>query len=93
MTFVALALMIILSAVAFNVAAKAAGSAGTKPQTSANSKERPSVINKLIRVPLTRQATDYTCGAAALQSVFGYGHKARSGLQSRRYQSHEIMHG
>ncbi|HEY9790764.1 MAG TPA: C39 family peptidase [Candidatus Obscuribacterales bacterium] len=27
---------------------------------------------KLIRVPLARQATDYTCGAAAMQSVLGY---------------------
>jgi predicted double-glycine peptidase len=27
---------------------------------------------KLIKVPLTRQATDYTCGAAAVQSVIGY---------------------
>jgi predicted double-glycine peptidase len=27
---------------------------------------------KLIKVPLTRQATDYTCGAAATQSVIGY---------------------
>jgi predicted double-glycine peptidase len=26
----------------------------------------------LIRVPLTRQSTDYTCGVAALQSVMGY---------------------
>ena len=27
---------------------------------------------KLIKVPMTRQATDYTCGAAAVQSVIGY---------------------
>ena len=27
---------------------------------------------KLIRVPMTRQATDYTCGVAAVQSVLGY---------------------
>ena len=26
----------------------------------------------LIAVPMTRQATDYTCGAAAVQSLFGY---------------------
>lgn len=25
-----------------------------------------------IEVPMTRQATDYTCGAAAMQSMFGY---------------------
>lgn len=29
-------------------------------------------IERLIRVPLLRQATDYTCGASALQSVFAY---------------------
>ena len=33
---------------------------------------------KLIRVPLARQATDFTCGAAALQSVLGfYGQDVR----------------
>lgn len=26
----------------------------------------------LIRIPLTRQATDYTCGASAMQSMFGF---------------------
>ena len=26
----------------------------------------------LIKIPLTRQATDYTCGAAAMQSMLGY---------------------
>jgi len=26
----------------------------------------------LIKVPLTRQSTNYTCGAAAMQSMFGY---------------------
>ena len=29
-------------------------------------------VERLIRVPMTRQATDYTCGVAALQSVLGY---------------------
>jgi len=29
-------------------------------------------VERLIRVPLTRQSTDYTCGVAALQSVLGY---------------------
>lgn len=29
-------------------------------------------VEQLIRVPLTRQATNYTCGAAAVQSVMGY---------------------
>lgn len=35
-------------------------------------------INNLIPVPLVRQATDYTCGASALQSVLGfYGENIR----------------
>lgn len=29
-------------------------------------------IKNLIRVPMTRQSTDYTCGVAALQSVLAY---------------------
>ncbi len=39
-----------------------------------NSSGLPSIstIHNLIRVPLTRQATDYTCGVAALQSVLYY---------------------
>jgi len=33
---------------------------------------------RLIRVPMTRQATDYTCGVAAVQSLLGYyGEDAR----------------
>jgi ABC-type bacteriocin/lantibiotic exporter with double-glycine peptidase domain len=28
--------------------------------------------SKIIRVPLTRQATDYTCGVAALQAILAY---------------------
>lgn len=33
---------------------------------------------KVIKVPLTRQATDYTCGAAAVQSIIGfYGDNVR----------------
>lgn len=31
-----------------------------------------SIPSKLIKVPLTRQATSYTCGVSALQSVLGY---------------------
>lgn len=31
-----------------------------------------SKVKNLIRVPLTRQGTDYTCGVTALQSIFGY---------------------
>ncbi|MBX9691921.1 MAG: hypothetical protein K2Z81_06015, partial [Cyanobacteria bacterium] len=35
---------------------------------------------KLIKVPLTRQSTDYTCGVAALQSVLAFfGEDIREG--------------
>ena len=39
-----------------------------------SSNEVPSIhtIDNFIRVPLTRQATDYTCGVAALQSILYY---------------------
>jgi predicted double-glycine peptidase len=41
--------------------------------------------SKLIRVPLTRQGTDYTCGVAALQSVLGfYGEEYREDELSKR---------
>lgn len=29
-------------------------------------------VKNLIRVPMTRQSTDYTCGVAVLQAIFGY---------------------
>ncbi len=49
-----------------------------------NSKERALPAN-LIRIPMTRQATDYTCGVAALQSVLGYfGDEFREGALSKR---------
>jgi hypothetical protein len=34
--------------------------------------ERSPALSELIRVPLTRQATDHTCSVAALQSVLAY---------------------
>jgi len=39
-----------------------------------NSNGVPSIhcIQNLIRIPLTRQAADYTCGVAALQSILYY---------------------
>ena len=37
---------------------------GTEPSVS--------MVKNLIRVPLTRQNVDYTCGVAALQSILGY---------------------
>jgi predicted double-glycine peptidase len=43
---------------------------------------------RIIRVPLTRQATDYTCGAAALQSVLGYyGENFREGVLAKELRS------
>lgn len=32
----------------------------------------PQLPPSVVRIPLTRQATDYTCGAGALQGVLGY---------------------
>lgn len=38
-------------------------------------------LSKIIRVPLTRQATDHTCGVASLQSIlFYYGIEVREDL-------------
>jgi len=36
------------------------------------SPSQPKAPSNLIRVPLVRQSTDFTCGVAALQSVFAY---------------------
>ncbi len=52
-------------------------------------------VANLIRAPLVRQSTDFTCGVAALQSVLGYygqdsrDDKLRKALRSRsRYGTH-----
>lgn len=43
---------------------------------------------RLIRVPLSRQATDYTCGASALQSVLGYyGENVREAALAKQLRS------
>lgn len=43
---------------------------------------------ELIRVPLTRQSTDYTCGVAAVQSVFGYyGDEVREDILAKLLQA------
>lgn len=43
---------------------------------------------ELIRVPMTRQATDYTCGVAAVQSVFGYyGEEIREDVLSKELKA------
>lgn len=47
------------------------GAAGAQPTPKPAAAVR-SEIRNLIPVPLCRQSTDYTCGAAALQSVLGY---------------------
>jgi predicted double-glycine peptidase len=45
-------------------------------------------VDRLISVPLCRQATDYTCGAAALQSVLGfYGEDIREGELAEKLKS------
>lgn len=45
----------------------------------------------LIPVPLTRQATDYTCGAAALQSVLGYyGENIREQALAKELRSDSV---
>ncbi len=41
-------------------------------QTSAIPNASVKLPNNLIRLPMSRQATDYTCGVAALQSVLAY---------------------
>ncbi len=42
----------------------------------------------LIRVPLTRQSTDYTCGVAAVQSVFGYyGDEVREDVLAKQLRA------
>lgn len=44
----------------------------------------PKEPTNLIKLPMTRQATDYTCGVAALQSVFMYyGDEFREGALSK----------
>jgi ABC-type bacteriocin/lantibiotic exporter with double-glycine peptidase domain len=54
--------------------------------------EQSALPSNLLRLPLVRQATDYTCGVAALQSVFAYyGEDLREDLLARalRANRHE----
>ncbi len=44
----------------------------TRPQVSAPQGSMPKAPPNLIKVPMVRQSTDFTCGVAALQSVFAY---------------------
>ncbi|MBI4678438.1 MAG: C39 family peptidase [Elusimicrobia bacterium] len=53
-------------------AACAEGAGGGKPGPASRGLREGRKGLKLIRVPKTRQATDYTCGVAALQSVLGW---------------------
>jgi predicted double-glycine peptidase len=49
--------------------------AGCRNAPQTNIQDQPvltSAIENFIQLPLCRQATDYTCGAAALQSIFYY---------------------
>lgn len=51
-------------------------------------KQEPQEPANLIRVPMTRQATDYTCGVAALQSVLMYyGDEFREQVLSRELKA------
>jgi predicted double-glycine peptidase len=47
----------------------------------------------VIRVPLTRQATEYTCGVAALQSVLGYWGEERREDELARILKSNTVHG
>jgi ABC-type bacteriocin/lantibiotic exporter with double-glycine peptidase domain len=45
-------------------------------------------LTKLIRLPLLRQATDYTCGVTCLQSIFGYyGEEFREEVLAKQLKS------
>ena len=46
------------------------------------------VLRRLIHVPTTRQSTEYTCGVAALQSIFAYyGDDVRENLLARQLKA------
>jgi predicted double-glycine peptidase len=47
-------------------------SAASAPQSSSPQIFSPKAPQNLITVPMVRQSTDFTCGVAALQSVFAY---------------------
>lgn len=70
------------------IAVAACGQVAVRAEDQSIADQPPSTVNKLIRVPLTRQATDYTCGAAALQSVLGYyGDEIREGSLAKQLKS------
>jgi predicted double-glycine peptidase len=52
--------------------ATATRATATRPQVSAPQGSMPKAPPNLIKVPMVRQSTDFTCGVAALQSVFAY---------------------
>ncbi|MHC1762646.1 MAG: cysteine peptidase family C39 domain-containing protein [Negativicutes bacterium] len=45
---------------------------GNSSRAAAREKESVSSIKYFIRVPITRQNENYTCGVTALQSILGY---------------------
>jgi predicted double-glycine peptidase len=70
------------------VASPVPGTAATPSNTSGNQAPAELITSypteNLVRVPLTRQATDYTCGVAALQSVLAYyGDDEREGVLAK----------
>lgn len=62
----------------FSVTALADSAAVPVAESAASTEAKPpakptvKLPSNLIRLPLTRQATDYTCGVAAIQSVLAY---------------------
>jgi predicted double-glycine peptidase len=64
----------------------------TPAASSTKSTTTPRVADlNLIKVPLTRQATDYTCGAAAVQSVIGYyGDNVREEALARELRTNSV---
>jgi uncharacterized protein YvpB len=66
-----LAILILLTA-ANNISLAAENSASAPSLNSPSAPPRLDQINNLIRLPLVKQTTDYTCGVASLRSVLLY---------------------
>ncbi len=65
-------LMAMLNAASPGLAAGSPLAGQEKREASAMSNSNIKLPGNLIKVPMSRQATDYTCGVAALQSVLAY---------------------
>lgn len=65
-----------------------AGCGGSAKADSKDDYRSLKAVSHLIHVPLTRQATDYTCGVAALQSIlYYYGQEIRQDVLAEKLQS------